>query len=119
MGFDVISDIAEPFKLKVYLNYNEKDRNTHISIASIFQKLKFLSFGIKPSNRGYEGEEVKTNISPSFATSRDPLKIRIKINKLRNLIGLYVIDVKRIRGDIWQFKQFYQSLVERLDLGYK
>ncbi|KAJ1559280.1 hypothetical protein HK096_001096 [Nowakowskiella sp. JEL0078] len=41
----------------------------------------------------------------------------VEIHKIRNLSGLFVVDFKRTKGDIWAFKRIYQEALPKLPVG--
>lgn len=40
----------------------------------------------------------------------------VEIQKIQNLRGLFVVEFKRTKGDIWDFKKLYQALIIQLPL---
>ncbi|KAJ3078881.1 hypothetical protein HK102_004179 [Quaeritorhiza haematococci] len=44
------------------------------------------------------------------------IKFYVEIQKIKNLRGLYVVEFKRRKGDIWAFKGLYQEVIPRLPL---
>jgi hypothetical protein len=47
----------------------------------------------------------------------DEVQFSVELSKIENLPGLYVVDIKRIRGNIWAFKFLYHTLLDKLDLS--
>ncbi|CAO3641291.1 unnamed protein product [Mucor hiemalis] len=47
----------------------------------------------------------------------DEVQFSVELSKIENLPGLYVVDIKRVRGNIWAFKFLYHELIDRLDLS--
>ncbi|KAJ3117239.1 hypothetical protein HDU96_007498 [Phlyctochytrium bullatum] len=45
------------------------------------------------------------------------IRFNIEVQKIRNLRGLFVVDFRRIRGDIWAFKRLYNQLIVEFPLG--
>ena len=87
------------------------------SITSIFQKIRYISlFGFQ-YNRGYDGS---TFIPPLINHNRPPantfVKFHVVIHRIRNLDGLYIVDLKRHKGDIWEFKRIYSEIITNLEL---
>lgn len=52
--------------------------------------------------------------SPTMIDPNSLLCFTLEIQRIKNLKGLVVIDIKRIRGDIWKFKQIYHDFVTLL-----
>ncbi|OZJ01682.1 hypothetical protein BZG36_05358, partial [Bifiguratus adelaidae] len=46
----------------------------------------------------------------------DEIRFAVELCKLKNFPNLYVVDLKRLRGNLWAYKFLYHSLLERLDL---
>jgi protein-serine/threonine kinase len=44
------------------------------------------------------------------------VRFSVELTKLRLLPGLYIVDLKRMRGNIWAYKHLNRSLLGRLDL---
>jgi hypothetical protein len=59
---------------------------------------------------------LKDIVEASLTTVQDEIRFYVEIQKIKNLPGLYVVDFKRIRGDIWAFKRLYHGLVGDLPL---
>lgn len=47
----------------------------------------------------------------------DEVQFTVELSKIENLPGLYVVDIKRTRGNIWAFKFLYHALLDLLDLS--
>ncbi len=85
-------------------------------MSSIFQKIRYIStFGFQ-YNKGFDGTHY-TIPPPSSEIASDPfVKFHIVIRRIRSINGVYIIDLKRYKGDIWEFKRIYNEVVTRLDL---
>jgi hypothetical protein len=49
----------------------------------------------------------------------DEVRFSVEVCKMRNLKNLYIVDIRRVRGNIWGYKFLYHTLLERLDLKSK
>jgi hypothetical protein len=47
----------------------------------------------------------------------DEIQFSVELCKIENLPGLYVVDIKRTRGNIWAFKFLYHTLLDLLHLN--
>lgn len=47
--------------------------------------------------------------------SGDEVKFAIELCRIKNLNGLYLLQIKRLRGSVWSFKFIYQTIVERCE----
>jgi hypothetical protein len=125
---------ADPFKLKVIMNPTVEDADT-ISVdpkvakkpkrrlgslianfpLELVNRIKYVGmFGFQ-YNYGFDGH--RTQLPQQKTVLEEPIKMYIMIHKLRNLEGLLTVDLKRSRGDIWEFKRIYQEIIQRLKLG--
>ncbi|KAJ3301523.1 hypothetical protein HDV03_000699 [Kappamyces sp. JEL0829] len=85
------------------------------SISSLFQKIKYIStFGLQ-YNRGYDGTSVIPPARPDEPVNTF-VKFHVVISRIRNINGVYIVDLKRHKGDIWEFKRIYNEIILRLDL---
>jgi Kinase associated domain 1 len=87
------------------------------SITSLFQKFRYISlFGFQ-YNRGYDGS---TFIPPLINYNRPAantfVKFHVVVHRIRDLDGLYIVDLKRHKGDIWEFKRIYSEVIGKLEL---
>lgn len=103
MGLEIITSSIDPFKFKVLRNGSVKTGFMTNLIQSLFGR-----------DRGYDGTEIdKSELPPP---DEESIKIYISVKRIRHLRGLYTIDVKRVKGDVWQFKRVYEDFVEALDI---
>jgi len=47
--------------------------------------------------------------------SGDEVKFVVELCRIKNLNGLYLLSIKRLRGSVWSFKFIYQTIVERCE----
>lgn len=47
--------------------------------------------------------------------SGDEIRFAVELCRIKNLNGLYLLSIKRLRGSVWSFKFIYQTIVERCD----
>lgn len=45
----------------------------------------------------------------------DEVKFVVDLCRIKNLSGLYLLSIKRLRGSVWSFKFIYQTVVERCE----
>ncbi|WWD16781.1 hypothetical protein CI109_101213 [Kwoniella shandongensis] len=45
--------------------------------------------------------------------SGDEVKFVVELCRIKNLPGLYLLNIKRLRGGVWSFKFIYQTVIER------
>ncbi|CAG8456663.1 1617_t:CDS:10 [Paraglomus occultum] len=51
--------------------------------------------------------------------SGDEIRFSVELCKIANLPGLYIVDIRRLKGNIWGYKFLYHTILEKLDLGGK
>lgn len=49
--------------------------------------------------------------------SGDEIQFTVELSKIENLPGLYVVDIRRTKGNIWAFKFLYHTLLQLMDLS--
>lgn len=49
----------------------------------------------------------------------DQVRFSVEVCKIKNLPGLYIVDMRRLRGNVWAYKFIYRTLMETLKLGEK
>ncbi|KAI9319639.1 kinase-like domain-containing protein [Dichotomocladium elegans] len=49
----------------------------------------------------------------------EEVRFSIEICKIKNLPGLYILDIRRMRGNVWSYKFLYHAVLGSLDLGGK
>ncbi|KAI8874878.1 hypothetical protein K501DRAFT_203789, partial [Backusella circina FSU 941] len=49
--------------------------------------------------------------------SGDEVRFSVEICRIKNLPGLYIVDMRRLRGNVWAYKFLYRSLMKKLELG--
>jgi protein-serine/threonine kinase len=42
----------------------------------------------------------------------DEIKFNVELCRLKNLSGLYILHVNRVRGNAWSYKFIYQTIIE-------
>ncbi|KAK4684404.1 hypothetical protein P7C73_g5776, partial [Tremellales sp. Uapishka_1] len=43
----------------------------------------------------------------------DEVKFNVELCRIKNLPGLYLLNIKRLKGSVWSFKFIYQTVIER------
>ncbi|KAI9206378.1 uncharacterized protein BJ171DRAFT_29245 [Polychytrium aggregatum] len=97
---------------------------------SLVKRIKYMAQHGSNWNKGYDGksrpsisEEAFVQISPGPGAPDliDPplelledIRFHVEIQKIKNLDGLYVVEFKRMKGDIWAFKKLYQDLIPKI-----
>ena len=45
------------------------------------------------------------------------VRFSVEITKIKNLPGLYSLDIRRMKGNLWAYKFLYHALLERSQLA--
>ncbi|CAM0141949.1 unnamed protein product [Umbelopsis sp. WA50703] len=71
----------------------------------------------------YPGNSDPLHIEPMYGDpATDPgeeVRFTVEICRLKNLPGIYIVDINRLRGNVWAYKCLYQKLLDLLDLKAK
>ena len=89
---------------------------------SVVRKFQYLSLFGPQYNKGFDGRSHTLDGSPSVLPSNykpasTEIRFHVTIHRIKNLPGLYVVDYKRLRGNIWAFKRLYHESVLNLILS--
>lgn len=96
------------------LRSSPKSKQNLGSLSSIVQKFHYIRvFGLQ-YNRGYDGTPFRHVMNTSRPDSDCSVKFNVMIHRVKNLDGLYIIDLKRLHGDLWEFKRIYNAVIEAL-----
>ncbi|KAF7729894.1 hypothetical protein EC973_003628 [Apophysomyces ossiformis] len=76
----------------------------------------FLSGLLNDGDMSPDREPIYGN--PSIDTGEE-VRFVVEICRFRNLPGLYIVDIRRLRGPVWAYKFLYQKLLSLLDLNGK
>lgn len=49
----------------------------------------------------------------------EEVRFSMEVCKIKNLPGLYIVDIRRMRGNVWSYKFLYHAVLGALDLGRK
>ncbi|KAI9494189.1 hypothetical protein BDB00DRAFT_787399 [Zychaea mexicana] len=49
----------------------------------------------------------------------EEVRFSMEVCKIKNLPGLYIVDIRRMRGNVWSYKFLYHAVLGALDLGGK
>ncbi|CEG70335.1 Putative Fatty acyl-CoA synthetase and RNA processing-associated kinase 1 [Rhizopus microsporus] len=49
----------------------------------------------------------------------DEVRFSIELCRIKNLPGLYIVDMRRMRGNVWAYKYLYHTLMDSLKLKQK
>ena len=122
MGLVLVDSEKEPFKFTATRTRwtNDPEKSILSAVArypkELCQQLRYFGKFGRQFNYGFDGSSVVVRESPQLNPD-ESLKTSIFIRRIRNLDGLVTVGVKRIRGNIWDFKRVYQRFIESMHLG--
>ncbi|PKC12375.1 hypothetical protein RhiirA5_286607, partial [Rhizophagus irregularis] len=97
----------------------EIKREGDFKVRCIRRKRKVIENG-KPSNketsRGQKNKEKDILYGDSTVDSGEEIRFAVELCRIKNLPGLYIVDIKRMKGNLWGYKFLYHTLLEKLDL---
>ncbi|KAG0169583.1 hypothetical protein DFQ30_003498 [Apophysomyces sp. BC1015] len=64
-------------------------------------------------------DEPQTIYGDPVVDPGEEVRFSVELCKIKNLPGLYIVDIRRLRGNVWAYKFLYHSLLETLDLSGK
>ncbi|KAJ3274636.1 hypothetical protein HDV01_002478 [Terramyces sp. JEL0728] len=114
-------ETLDPYKIKVKKSSDHprseaknKLANSLMSFPGIMvQNLIYMGkFGLQ-FNHAYDGKPIPDK--PTNTAAESGLKFTVAIHRLKNLDGLFTVDMKRYDGDIWEFKRFYKDFVFEIE----
>lgn len=90
---------------------------------SLMRRIKYMATFGTSYNSGFDGSSTSSSSSrsqgpPSAASptggNQEEIRLYIEIQRIKNLPGLYLVEFKRLKGNIWAFKKLYQELIVAL-----
>ncbi|KAF9929774.1 hypothetical protein BGZ65_005645, partial [Modicella reniformis] len=95
--------------------------------ASSVQEPTSTSITSVPSNSAIltaaGGSTVNTGPEPLYGEesidSGEEVRFSIEVCRIKNLTGIYCVDIRRMRGNLWAYKFLYHAVLNTLDLNAK
>ncbi|CEP15435.1 hypothetical protein [Parasitella parasitica] len=66
-----------------------------------------------------KNDENPTIYGDSNVDPGEEVRFSVELCKIKNLPGLYIVDMRRMRGNVWAYKFIYRTLMDTLKLGGK
>ncbi|KAI8997310.1 hypothetical protein BDB01DRAFT_770602 [Pilobolus umbonatus] len=73
----------------------------------------------RASTHHHEEETEKTIYGDPSVDPGDEVRFSVEVCKIKNLPGLYIVDIRRMKGNVWAYKFIYHRLLSGLNLGGK
>lgn len=64
-----------------------------------------------------EQQQLKPIYGDPITDTGDEVRFLVEISRFRNLPGLYIVDIRRLRGSVWAYKFLYHKIIDLLHLG--
>jgi protein-serine/threonine kinase len=113
----VHSGLGVPESLASKDNRNKSNRFANMITSfplSLVKRLKYIAqFGTQ-YNSGFDTHTDQKSFNNSKLVIQKEIVFTVQIQRIRNLDGLLIVQVNRLRGDIWQFKKMYYDIVAAL-----
>ncbi|KAF7729460.1 hypothetical protein EC973_004440 [Apophysomyces ossiformis] len=65
------------------------------------------------------GDDPKTVYGDPVVDPGEEVRFSVELCKIKNLPGLYIVDIRRMRGNVWAYKFLYHTLLDTLNLSGK
>jgi protein-serine/threonine kinase len=111
-----VSDLTKKTSLLSIGSSKTRKKANYLSsfpVSFVKQIKYFAQFG-SGYNNGYDGSTKTDPTEGKIMMEKKEIRMNLYINRIKNLDGLVIVDLKRLRGDIWQFKALYNELILKL-----
>ncbi|CEJ02353.1 hypothetical protein RMCBS344292_16360 [Rhizopus microsporus] len=71
----------------------------------------------KASKRKEEIGRLQPIYGEACIDNGEEIRFLVEICRFKNLPGLFIVNVKRLKGNVWAYKFLYHKLIDFLDLG--
>lgn len=93
------------------------DKKRRMSTSAPFRKLlRRNGHGDETSSVFQQGETV---YGDPVVDPGEEVRFSVELCKIKNLPGLYIVDIRRMRGNVWAYKFLYHTLLDTLNLSGK
>ncbi|KAI7887427.1 Pkinase-domain-containing protein [Lichtheimia hyalospora FSU 10163] len=93
------------------------DKKRRMSTSAPFRKLlRRNGHGDESSSVFQQGETV---YGDPVVDPGEEVRFSVELCKIKNLPGLYIVDIRRMRGNVWAYKFLYHTLLDTLNLSGK
>lgn len=82
---------------------------------AMIEKIRYVGiFGLQ-YNRGFDGSAgIHAPPQHAAAAVEEDIAFTVSIRRIKNLDGLYTVNLRRVRGNIWEFKTLYGEIITLL-----
>lgn len=112
----VSSDLGAPDSLDPRSERKGRFSSLTAFPLTLVRRFKYIAqFGTQ-YNSGFDSITDPSSFSNPPPSKQKEVSFYISLQRIKNLDGLLIVDVKRLKGDIWQFKTLYHQIVPKLEL---
>lgn len=99
------------------LSNARSDKKRRMSTSAPFRKLLRRNGGDDSSSSVFQQGE--TVYGDPVVDPGEEVRFSVELCKIKNLPGLYIVDIRRMRGNVWAYKFLYHTLLDTLNLSGK
>ncbi|KAI7891341.1 uncharacterized protein EV154DRAFT_420619 [Mucor mucedo] len=108
LGIEAKAEGSSPYLLKC----------SHISLVAPSNPDSVIS---STSSAGGVLTTVARGLEPIYGDASidngDEIRFAVEVCRFQNLPGLYIIDIRRLKGNVWAYKFLYHKLIDFLNVG--
>lgn len=113
VGLGLTTD--EP-KLSIESSHQQPSSSTIATIGAAMMSPPSSSSGVVPPRIGNVREPL---YGEETIDSGEEIRFSIELCRIKNLHGLYSVDIRRMKGNLWTYKFLYHAVLNTLDLQGK
>nr|CAG8560666.1 15287_t:CDS:2 [Entrophospora candida] len=114
--------------------YSNNDNNGNKGTSQVSESTESLDVNTEKKRKKYSSTPFKTLLRRTIQVynnnnnlyqfiygdptvdSGEEVRFSVELCRIKNLPGLYIVDIKRLKGNRWSYKFLYHTLLDRLDL---
>ncbi|CAJ0843586.1 6084_t:CDS:2, partial [Entrophospora sp. SA101] len=100
--------------------YSNNDNNGNKGTSQVSESTESLDVNTEKKRKKYSSTPFKTLLRLIYGDptvdSGEEVRFSVELCRIKNLPGLYIVDIKRLKGNRWSYKFLYHTLLDRLDL---
>ncbi|KAJ3392871.1 hypothetical protein HDU84_003355 [Entophlyctis sp. JEL0112] len=71
---------------------------------------------VRTGSRGFDGRETAAGLELGGKRLEEALTFTVEVQRVEGMLGMYVVEFRRVRGDMWAFKRLYSDIIGILPL---
>ncbi|CDH56459.1 pkinase-domain-containing protein [Lichtheimia corymbifera JMRC:FSU:9682] len=101
------------------LSNARSDKKRRMSTSAPFRKLLRRNGGGGDDSSSSVFQQGETVYGDPVVDPGEEVRFSVELCKIKNLPGLYIVDIRRMRGNVWAYKFLYHTLLDTLNLSGK